>query len=172
MINQNKLPQGYSIIDRHEHDSINHTPFNPALDGYESKSQFSASFASEISVVMGRFTRFFSKHGTFGSLDRFKKLPSDWWFNEDFFSNSRVLSIDLLSNKMQRHDVLEGVRTELLELDNEWMLLLGHHNEYNSLGEFTGDPGEYTFWITRTSVRVYSERIEDLNEFFESLPLQ
>jgi hypothetical protein len=160
------------MIDREEHDSINHTPFNPALDGYASKSQFSATFAQEISVVMTRFTRFFSKHGTFGSMDRFEKLPSDWWFNEDFFSNSRVLSIDLLSPRMQRSDILEGVRSELLELDNEWMLLLGHRNEYNSFGEFTGDPGEYAFWVNRTSVRIYSERTEDLKVFFESLPQQ
>jgi hypothetical protein len=165
------LPKGYSIIDRNEHDLINHTPFNPALDGYASESQFSASFAREISSVMTRFAKFFSKHGTFGSLERFEKLPSDWWFDEDFFSNSRVLSVDLLSARMQRYEILEGVRAELLELDNEWMLCLGHRNEYNSLGEFTGDPGEYSIWITRTSVRLYSERIEDLDVFFESLPL-
>lgn len=165
----NDLGGGICLVDRVRHDYLKKTPFNPATDGMASKNMFTDKFATEISYVMKIYSNYFKQHGEFGSSDRYGKVPSDWWMGDDFYSTSRVLYIDILNPKLQSIDVIRGVQELLPTLDNDWMILLGHDNDYNAKGELVGEDGEYWIWITSSKVQIYSERPEDLHHLMESL---
>ncbi len=165
--------EGLIFIDKARHDELNSSPYNPALDGMASKKRFSDKFAAEISAVREHFLNYFDKFGHYGSLERYnKKLPSDWWIDYDFFSTSRVLFIDLLNPELQNYDILHGAQKELSKLENDWMLLIGHDNDYDQLGDFVEKPGEYYFWINSKRIEVYTEREKDIQIFLNSLKIQ
>ncbi|QEG22221.1 hypothetical protein MFFC18_20970 [Mariniblastus fucicola] len=165
------LPNGYVIIDEARRNELNAVPFNDAVDGMETESRFTDEFAAEIADTMERFSKVFSKYGEFGSLERYEeKLPSDWWIGDDFYSTSRVLSVDILNPKLQDYKIVEDVRRELRKLESEWMLLMTHDNSYDALGDFVDRDGSYSIWIRSGSVEIFSERPEDIENLINSLP--
>ena len=165
-----KLAEGCYLIDEKMHEQLNTSPFNPAKDGTASEDKFSQDFASEISAVMTKVSDYFNTTGEFGNLERYSKgLPSDWWMDDDFDSTSRVLFVDLLNPELQTHQVLRGLQTELLELENDWMILVGHNNSFDAKGEYVEEAGEYYFWVDSKKIRVYSDRDEDIQVFMNSI---
>ena len=167
------LPAGYVRIDIARNNELNHTPFNPASDGYRpgsDESYFSDRFNDEIRSAMKRFSDYFSQFGEFGSLERSQQgLPSHWWIDDDFHGVSRVLMVDLLNVSLTRMDVLNGAQRELNSMEHDWMLLLAHNNDYNDVGEYVGLPGEYWIWITKDNIEIYSELDSDLETFYSSI---
>ena len=120
------LPSGYTLIDLERNDEIDSVPFNVAAGAYdESSGKLTVSdwWNDEVSYVQKKFRDFFSKYGEFGSYERsYKKLPSDWWIDTDFASESRVLMVDILNPSLTRVEILEDAQAELSTLKNEWML--------------------------------------------------
>ncbi|MFH2060421.1 MAG: hypothetical protein ABIJ59_16170 [Pseudomonadota bacterium] len=165
----NMIKEGCYLIDRNRHEKLNTTPYNPAQNGQQNKNRFSDNFASEISDIMECFSNYFNKHGKYGKLERYGKESSDWWIDSDFYSTSRVLFIDLLNPKLQDYKIIQGAQNELAKLQNNWMLMIGHNNEYDALGNYVGKPGEYYFWITKQKIEIYSEREEDILIFIKSI---
>ena len=166
-----QLPNAYFLIGESRNNKLNTVPFNAAMDGMESESMFTDKFASEIAETRKRFSNFFSKHGEYGSLGRYdEKLPSDWWIGDDFYSTSRVLAVDILNPKLQVYAIIEGVRQELRKLDEEWMILMSHDNDYDALGDFVGHPGSYSIWIRADRVEIFTERPQDIENLINSLP--
>lgn len=166
-----RLPNAYFLIDELRNSELNTAPFNHAIDGMESESRFTDEFAAEIGETKKRFSNFFSKHGEYGSLERYdEKLPSDWWIGDDFYSTSRVLAVDILNPRLQVYAIIEGVRRELQKLDEDWMILMSHDNDYDALGDFVGRPGSYSIWIRADRVEIFTERPEDIEIFMNSLP--
>ena len=166
-----RLPNAYFLIDELRNSELNTAPFNHAIDGKESEARFTDEFAAEIGETKKRFSTFFSKHGEYGSLERYnEKLPSDWWISDDFYSTSRVLAVDILNPKLQVYAIVEGVRQELQKLDEDWMILMSHDNDYDALGDFVGRPGSYSIWIRADRVEIFPERPEDIEIFMNSLP--
>ena len=165
------LPNDYVIIDKSRHDELSTAPFNDAVDGMETESRFTDEFSKEIADTMERCSKLFSKYGKFGSLERYEeKLPSDWWIGDDFYSTSRVLSVDILNPKLQDYKVIEDVRRELGKLESEWMLLMSHDNDYDELGDFVGGDGSYSIWIRADGVEIFFERPVDIENLINSLP--
>ncbi|MCO6045990.1 hypothetical protein NG895_18990 [Aeoliella sp. ICT_H6.2] len=165
------LPNGYFAIDESRDSELNTVPFNSAIDGMESESTFTDKFAAEIADTMNRFSNFFSTHGAFGSLERYdKELPSDWWIDDDFYSTSRVLAVDILNPNLQTYAIIEGIREELRQLDEDWMILMHHDNDFDALGNFVERPGSYRIWIRTDRVEIYAERPEDVDNLMNSLP--
>jgi len=170
MHTQRNLPQNYVLIDKSRHEQLRTTEFNPAEDGYESANRLSDRFVDEIHQIKVACSEFLAIHGEFGSVDRYvKQLPSDWWIDDDVFSVSRVLFIELLDSRMQTCTVVEGLRSVLHRLRADWMLMVGHDNAYDNRGQFVGKPGSYYFWIRKETVEIYSETPEDLETYYSSL---
>ena len=160
----------YEIINLEEHQKIQTTPFNEDKNGLETPNTFSDKFNNEIGQAMEVFKKYFEQHGKFASLERYDEgLPSDWWIGDDFYSTSRVLFIDILNTKLISYDIILGAQKELKKLESNWMLMVGHDNDYDDKGEHVGKPGEYYFWITIDSIKVYSERPEDIAKFTETV---
>lgn len=160
------------LIDKNRHDKLNMDPYNAALDGMKDKNNFSDEFTSEILEVKKLFTNYFNRFGKFGSLERYyDKKPSDWWMNDDTYSTARVLFIDLLNPKLQEITIIQGAQKELFKLKNDWMLMIGHKNDYDALGEFIGKTGEYYFWVTKNKIEIYSEKEDDILLFMKSLKI-
>ena len=126
------------------------------LPAYRTMNRFSEQFNN--GSVMEACTDLLARHGVFGSQDRYSKgLASDWWINDDFFSVSRVLSIDILDARLQTYVVMEGLRNLLFNFSSDWMLMVGHDNAFDNRGQFVGKPGSYYFWIRKEIVEIYSE---------------
>lgn len=163
------LGDGIYLVDRVRHDFLNGTDFNPETNGMASENMFTEKFAAEIANVMTVYSDYLEQHGEFASLDRYGKLPSDWWIGDDFYSTSRVLFVDLLNPELQKIEVIQGAQDLLSTLDHDWMVLLSHDNDYDAKGNFVGKEGEYSIWITASKIQVFSERPEDIHHFMESL---
>lgn len=163
------LGEGIYLVDQVRQDFLMQTDYNPATDGMASENMFTKEFAAEIANVMKVYSNYFKQHGEFGSSERYGVVPSDWWMSDDFHSTSRVLFIDILNPELQTIEVIKGAQNLLSTLENDWMILLSHNNEYNAKGEWVGEDGEYWIWITSSKVQVYSKRPEDLNHLMESL---
>ena len=163
------LGDGIYLVDRVRHDFLNETEFNPETKGMASENMFTDKFAAEIANVIKVCSDYLEQHGEFASLDRFGKLPSDWWIDDDFYSTSRVLFVDLLNTELQTIAVIQGLQGILSTLDHEWMVLLAHDNDYDAKGDYVGEEGEYSIWITASEVQIFSERPEDIHHFMESL---
>jgi len=154
----NEIATNVFIIDAKRNEELNESPFNKAEDGMESENMFTDKFNNEIGEAMTLMSTYFEKHGEFGSLDRYGKLPSDWWIGDDFYSTSRVLLVDLLNPKLQRLEVIRGVQAQLQDLPNDWMILLSHNNDHDRYGNYVGKEGEYFIWVTKDKVEVFSKR--------------
>jgi hypothetical protein len=166
-----KIAEGCFLIDSCRHKQLQSTPYNPAVDGMASKNMFTHKFAKEIANTRNVFSEYFEKHGEFGSQERYAQgLPSDWWIGDDFYSTSRVLCIDLLNPKLQDFKIIRGAQEILSKLDNKWMLLIGHDNDFDARGVFVGKPGTYSIWVTSEEIEVYTEREEDIKVLLDSVP--
>ena len=163
------LGDGICLIDQVRNDSLIGTAYNPAMDGMASENMFTDKFATEIASVKKVYSNYFEQHGDFGSSDRYGVVASDWWIGDDFYSTSRVLFIDLLNPKLQSIEVIRGAQNLLTTLENDWMILLSHDNDYNAKGEWVGEDGKYWIWITSSKVQIYSERPEDIHYLMDSL---
>ena len=163
------LGDGIYLVDRVRHDYLNETEFNPETKGMASENMFTDKFAAEIANVMKACSDYLEQHGEFASLDRYGKLPSDWWIGDDFYSTSRVLFVDLLNPELQTIEVIHGLQRLLSTLDHEWMVLLAHDNDYDAKGDYVGEDGEYSIWISASQIQIFSERPDDIHHFMESL---
>jgi hypothetical protein len=81
------------------------------------------------------------------------------------------LFIDLLNPRLQSIEIIRGAQELLTTLEHDWMILLGHDNDYDATGQYVGDDGEYWIWITASKVEIYSERPEDIQLFMESIQI-
>ena len=164
------LPASYLLIDTQRHQQLEKTMFNPAKDGLASELKFSEEFNNEIRRIMKACSKVLSRYGEYGSYDRYRQgLASDWWISDDFYSISRVLSVEILNPKLQSFTVIESLREVLPTLPTKWMLLIGHDNDYDDKGVYVGREGEYWFWVREEGIEVYVERPDDLIPFYRSL---
>ncbi len=167
--NGNKeVASGVFLINEERNKYLNETPFNNAEDGMESENMFTDKFNSEIGEMMNLMSKYFEQHGEFGSLERYDKLPSDWWIGDDFHSTSRVLTVDLLNPKLQNLQIIRGVQERLKDFHNEWMILLTHDNDHDRYGRYVGKEGSYSIWVTKDKVEVFSERMKDIKTLLKS----
>ena len=154
------LPTGYSLIDIARQKQILDTAFNPPSED------------QELNDVLEKLHEYFSTLGEFGSQERYEKgEDSDWWINEDGFSDWRSVGVDLLNPKLQTYEVIEGVRAILASFPERWMVFLYHHNIYDAKGRATSNEGEYCIWITLDEVEIFSTGRDEIRILLESFPL-
>ena len=170
MLEGTSLPSGYRLIDIQRHQQLKETMFNPALDGLVSGSRFSEEFNNEIVLIIKACSKVLSEYGEYGSYDRYSQgLASHWWISNDFYSVSRVLSVELLNPNLQSFTVIESLRKVLPTLPAKWMLSIGHDNDFDDKGVYVRKEGEYWFWVREEDTEVYAERPDDLIPFHRSL---